>query len=314
MEIIQSILTKNDCYTTGRKIVVKGLMLHSVGCSQPKASVFINNWNRSGLEVCVHGFIDGLTGKVYQTLPWDHRGWHAGGSANNTHIGVEMCEPAEITYTGGASFTIKNETKAREVATRTYKSAVELYAMLCEQYKLDPLADGVIISHKEGHSRGVASNHGDPEHLWKQLKLPYTMDTFRADVKAAMKGQYTESGTKEDVTTYYLVQTGAFKNKANAEKQLEDLKAAGYKDAYITTKTVVTETKPVEPPKPQFAVGDVVKLTADATIYKTTRKYSSWVYKSKLYVRQIDGDRIVISTKKTGDVTGAVEAKHLVKA
>ena len=31
---------------------------------------------------------------TYQTLPWDHRGWHAGGSANNTHIGFEICEDA----------------------------------------------------------------------------------------------------------------------------------------------------------------------------------------------------------------------------
>ena len=29
-------------------------------------------------------------------------GWHGGGSSNNTHIGVEMCEPACIKYTGGA--------------------------------------------------------------------------------------------------------------------------------------------------------------------------------------------------------------------
>ena len=41
MNLVQSILTKNPCYTAGRKITVKGLMLHSVGCSQPKASVFI---------------------------------------------------------------------------------------------------------------------------------------------------------------------------------------------------------------------------------------------------------------------------------
>ena len=31
---------------TGEKIKVKGLMLHSVGCPQPKASVFINMWNK----------------------------------------------------------------------------------------------------------------------------------------------------------------------------------------------------------------------------------------------------------------------------
>ena len=73
MKLVQSILTKNDCYKSGRKITVKGLMLHSVGCSQPNASVFVKNWNRSGLEACVHGFIDGNTGTVYQTLPWNHR-------------------------------------------------------------------------------------------------------------------------------------------------------------------------------------------------------------------------------------------------
>ena len=53
MKLVQSILTKNDCYKSGRKITVKGLMLHSVGCSQPNASVFVKNWNRSGLEACV---------------------------------------------------------------------------------------------------------------------------------------------------------------------------------------------------------------------------------------------------------------------
>ena len=91
MQIVESIMTKNPCYTAGRKITVKGLMLHSVGCPQPNAQVFIQNWNRTDYKsACVHGFIDGNTGVVYQTLPWNHRGWHGGGSSNNTHIGVEM--------------------------------------------------------------------------------------------------------------------------------------------------------------------------------------------------------------------------------
>jgi N-acetylmuramoyl-L-alanine amidase CwlA len=193
MEIIKSILTKNPCYTAGRTITVKGLMLHSVGCPQPKASVFIDNWNRASYSnACVHGFIDGNTGKIYQTLPWNHRGWHCGsgskGSGNNTHIGVEMCEPSTIKYTGGSSFTCSDKNAAIAVAKRTYESAVELFAYLCKEYNLNPTSDGVIISHREGHSRGIASNHGDPEHLWKGLGLSYTMDTFRADVKKAMSG------------------------------------------------------------------------------------------------------------------------------
>lgn len=188
MKLVENILTKNDCYKAGRKITVKGLMLHSVGCSQPSASVFLKNWNRSGLQVCVHGFIDGNTGTVYQALPWNHRGWHAGGAANNTHIGVEMCEPACIKYTGGATFTCSDLTTAKAVAKRTYEAAVELFAYLCKQYALDPMKDGVIISHKEGCARGVASNHGDPEHLWNQLGTGYTMNGFRKAVKAAMNG------------------------------------------------------------------------------------------------------------------------------
>ena len=173
MTLVESLLTKNPCYTAGRKIKVKGLMLHSIGCPQPSASVFVKNWNRADYDrACVHAFIDGNTGTVHQTLPWDHRGWHAGGAANNTHIGVEMCEPACIKYTGGATFTCSDLAAARAVVSRTYYAAAELFAMLCQKYDLDPMADGVIISHKEGCARGIASNHGDPEHLWTQLNCP----------------------------------------------------------------------------------------------------------------------------------------------
>lgn len=210
MKLVQSILTKNPCYTAGRKITVKGLMLHSVGCSQPKASVFINSWNSASYSnACVHGFIDGNDGIVYQTLPWNHRGWHAGGDANNTHIGVEMCEPACIKYTGGSSFTCSDTATARAVAKRTYEAAVELFAMLCKEYGLNPLTD--IISHKEGHAKGIASNHGDPEHLWKGLGMSYTMDTFRQAVKAKM------SGTEPYAPVTSGTQASVFKNLSEAD-------------------------------------------------------------------------------------------------
>ena len=200
MKLVQSILTKNPCYTAGRKITVKGLMLHSVGCPQPKASVFINSWNSPSYDnACVHGFIDGNDGTVYQTLPWNHRGWHCGsgskGSGNNTHIGVEMCEPACIRYTSGSNFTCSDLSTAKAVAKRTYDAAVELFAMLCKQYNLNPTADGVIVSHREGYSRGIASNHGDPEHLWNGLGMGYTMDGFRKAVKAAMGGSAAGGGS-----------------------------------------------------------------------------------------------------------------------
>ena len=222
MEITKNILTKNPCYKAGKTIKVKGLMLHSVGCSQPSATVFMKNWNTADAKVCVHGFIDGNTGAVYQTLPWNHRGWHCGGSANGTHIGIEMCEPDCIKYTSGAKFTCSDTERATAIVKRTYKSAVELFAHLCNEYGLNPLVEGVILSHSEGCVKGLASNHADPEHLWKGLKLPYTMDGFRTDVKAAMN------------PTKYKVQVGSFSNKKNAENLLAKLKKAGF-EGFIST-------------------------------------------------------------------------------
>jgi len=235
MKIVESILTKNPCYTAGRKITVKGLMLHSVGCSQPRASVFLKSWNKESYgRSCVHAFIDAVDGVVYQTLPWNHRGWHGGGASNNTHIGVEMCEPGCIKYTGSFGITVPEDkiAEAKAMVQRTYQSAVELFAMLCKEYALDPMEDGVIISHTEGHKRGIASNHGDPEHLWSQLKMGYTMDGFRQDVKKEME----KSGEVQPAKTgYYRVrknwndaksQKGAYKVLANAKKCAD--KNAGY--------------------------------------------------------------------------------------
>ena len=166
MKRIESILTRHPCYAAGRTIAIKGLMLHSVGCSQPSASVFVREWNNPGYErACVHAFIDGSTGDVYQTLPWDYRGWHcgtgtSGQSANNTHIGIEMCEPACIAYTGGTSFTFvcTDLPAAKAVAKRTYETAVELFAVLCRRY----VVTGVLT-----------------------CALPISMDGFRMAVQAA---------------------------------------------------------------------------------------------------------------------------------
>lgn len=186
MEIIQSFMTQNPCYKSGKKITVKGIVLHSVGCPQPSAEVFVKRLNSTGAKVSVHAFIDANTGKVYQTLPWDYKAWHCGGSGNSTHIGVEMCESSCIKYTGGATITCSDEKRARETVRRTLDAAVELFADLCGKYGLDPMGKNVIVSHKEGHDRGMASGHGDPDHLFRQLHMNYTMDDFRKQVAAAM--------------------------------------------------------------------------------------------------------------------------------
>ena len=142
MKLIKSYLTNNPCYKAGEKITVKGLMLHSVGINLPRAHTFAESWNKSTAGVCVHAFIDANDGKILQTLPWEYRAWHCGGSGNNTHIGIEMCEPACITYLNDYDFECRDREAAAVAVKRTYNAAVELFAMLCKKFSLDPLEDG----------------------------------------------------------------------------------------------------------------------------------------------------------------------------
>lgn len=60
-------------------------------------------------------------------------------------------------------------------------------------------------------------------------------------------------------------------------------------------------------------VGDKVKVKAEAPVYGKSYGFAAFVYKTHLYVRQIDGNRVVISTQKNGAVTGAIDKKHLIK-
>ncbi len=148
-----------------------------------------NHWNRPGVDACVHAFVGRLAdGSVAaaQTLPWNHRGWHAGTgasgkSANDTHISFEICEDG---LTDPAYFT------------QAYQAAAGLTAMLCARYGLDPLADGVVICHQDGYRLGVASNHGDVYNWFP--KFGKTMDDFRAEVVRILGGKQ-----EVDDMTYY---------------------------------------------------------------------------------------------------------------
>ena len=198
MRLRQQLLTKNDCFRLGRPLQVQGVMVHSTGANNPLVCRYIpgndelgrnsagNHWDRPGLSKCVHAFLgkfaDGEVG-VVQTLPWDRKGWHSGSgskpvSANSTHIGFEICEDG-----------LHNPDYFRAV----YREAVELTAMLCRRFHLDPLAGGVVICHAEGHRLGVASNHGDVLHWFPQHGK--TMDDFRADTARVMRGE-------DEIVTY----------------------------------------------------------------------------------------------------------------
>ncbi len=187
MNLRKLIFVNNACYKAGKKIVPKGIMVHSTGANNPWLKRYVgpddgllgknqynNHWNQAmDRQVCVHAFIGKLadgTVATYQTLPWDMRGWHGAsgnkGCCNDTHIGFEICEDG-----------LNDPVYFKQV----YQEAVELCVYLCGLYGL---TEKNIICHCEGHTLGIASNHGDVMHWFP--KHGKNMDTFRADVKALL--------------------------------------------------------------------------------------------------------------------------------
>ena len=228
MNLLKCILTENDCYKAGETIKPIGVMVHSTDANNTTLKRYVqpmktdanysdliaklgknlygNHWNKTKGK-CAHAFIGTLAdGSVAtaQTLPWNHRGWHAGGNANNTHISFEICED-----------NLKDATYFNNV----YREAVKLTAMLCKEYNLDPMADGVVICHSEGYKRGIASNHRDVMHWFP--KHGKSMDTFRADVKALLNESAAQKEeTKDECTVNLPTLKGGCKGEAVKSLQI----------------------------------------------------------------------------------------------
>ena len=100
---------------------------------------------------------------------------------------------------------------------------------------------------------------------------------------------------------YYKVQVGAFSKKANAEAMLAKLKAAGYSDAFITTGSGGTAAASVK-------VGSKVRLKQGAKTYDG-KSLASFVYNRDHVVKEISGDRVVITYG--GVVVAAVKLSDL---
>lgn len=100
---------------------------------------------------------------------------------------------------------------------------------------------------------------------------------------------------------YYKVQVGAFSKKANAEAMLAKLKAAGYSDAFITTGSGGTAAASVK-------VGSKVRLKQGAKTYDG-KSLASFVYNRNHIVKEISGDRVVITYG--GVVVAAVRLSDL---
>ena len=134
----------------------------------------------------------------------------------------------------------------------------------------------------------------------------------------AKLGSVVEEAPKKEYK-YYVQVGGAYAEYLNASNVVGRLKNAGFDAKIVFGETInVTEVTEKEEPKVETSAsdlkeGDLVRMQKDAPVYGKDYKFSNWVYNSLLFVRDIAGDRIVVSIVATGPITGAVHKKYLTK-
>ena len=180
--ITLSMMVKNLCYRLARKFKAgkpTGIMIHSNGCRGVPAANWPIRWNKTGIFKAAHAFVDSTT--IVQALPWLVQGWHAGGKANATHLGVECSEPLVDTPEDFAA---------------AWDRLLFLTVTWCRMFGM---TEKNVIAHYEGHLIGIASNHGDVKNDLEYKGKGHdgegyfkrngaTMDMFRAAVKAELGG------------------------------------------------------------------------------------------------------------------------------
>ena len=183
MNIVEKYCTGNNRYKAAQRYTPVGVVLHSIGTPQPKASVLWNYWQNNGSQYVVHYMVDDT--QILHCMPDNYKCWHVGSPGNAKYIGIEMGEPRQIHYTSGAQFTVSDLASAQQYVKATYKNAVWLIAQLCKKYGWDPYT--AVETHYDVTRRGLSNtDHVDPQHLWDGLGMGYSLLTLRRDVAAAM--------------------------------------------------------------------------------------------------------------------------------
>ena len=170
-----------------------GIIIHSTGANNPNLKRYVNApeicgenpyknyFDRADSDVCPHAVIGrdkNGTVRAAKLLPWDVCCWGCGSvtkgsyNYNPAYIQIEIAEDALTD---------------REYFEEAFGLAADLCKRLMKNYP--SIRAENVISHREAHARGYASNHGDPEH-WL-ARFGKNMDWFRSQVSGEKQVKLT---------------------------------------------------------------------------------------------------------------------------
>lgn len=231
----------------------------------------------------------GTDGRVGMYVEEKNRSW-CSSNRENDHQAITI----EVANDGGAPDW--------HVSDKALDKLIELCVDICKRNGIDKLnytgdKSGNLTMHKWFAATGCPGPYLESKFPWIAEQVNKQLDASKP------KTMYRIRKTWDDAAS----QIGAYTSLEYAKKAC-DSAGAGY---YVFDESG-TAIYPVVTQSAEFKVGDEVKLVAGAK-YTSGKSIPSWVFASKLYVRELQGDNVVISTVKAGAVTGVVAKKYLTK-
>lgn len=230
-------------------------------------------------------------GKIGLYVYENYRAWTTGNNVDEDAITVEVANS-----TGSPNW---------EVSDKALQSLINLCIDICKRYEIKQL----VFTGDKNNSNVILHKWYQPTLCpgpYLESKIPYIVEQVNSQLKnnLATAQKTIDELAKEVIRGLW----GIGNDRKNR------LTEAGYN--YDSVQARVNEllgaSKQPAAPSISFALGDKVKLTKDATYYDG-KTIPFWVRALPLYVRDIQGDRIVISILKVGAITGAVRREHLTK-
>lgn len=279
--------TQSTCYKGTSTMTVKGVLWHSTGANNPNLRRYVQP---SDNAVDKDEMLK-LLGINSNKNDWNHITHQAGlncwiGKLADGTVTTVQTMPWNYKPWGcgsGAKGSCNNgwiqfeicedELTNRDYFEKVYQEACEITAYLCDMYNIDP--NGIVTVNN--------------------VKVPTILchaDSYKLGL-----------GSNHGDVLHWFAKHGKTMNDVRKDVA----KLMGKTSSAITPTNPDIEKKPVTS---EFKVGDAVKLIPGAK-YTSGKSIPSWVFKTKLYVREIRSYGIVISTQKSGAITGIVSSDDL---
>ena len=229
----------------------------------------------------------GSDGRIGLYVEEKNRAWTSG-NADNDNQAITI----EVANCGGSPDW--------KVSDKALAALIKLCVDICKRNGIEKLnytgdASGNLTRHNMFQATTCPG-------AYLQSKFPYIAQEVNKQLNTTNNNLYRVRKNWKDSAS----QKGAFSVLENAIKCAKE-NGADYEVYDSQGKAVFSQAS-----ANSLAIGCKARLSKDATYYDG-KAMPQWVKDSDMYVREIKGDRVVISTVPTGAITGAVHKKYLTR-